>query len=117
MDSSAYGQAVIHLAWYRNDKICHLLFGMVELRPSELPRAPGCCMQSFRVGSKDRRYVHYERFRGLGLLALSDGMRMWLVVASPSPMTRTSRRQARTDRPAWWTICPGTALARARLLE
>ena len=62
MDFTAYGQAVIHLAWYRNDKICHLLFGMVELRPSEMPRALGCCMKSSRVGSKGKRYVHYERF-------------------------------------------------------
>ena len=62
MDSSAYGQAVIHLAWYRNDKICHLLFGMVELRPSELPRTLGCCMKSARVGNKGKRHVHYERF-------------------------------------------------------
>ena len=62
MDFSAYGQAVIHLAWHRNDKICELLFGMIELRPLELPHAPGCRMKSFRVGNKDRRYVYYERF-------------------------------------------------------
>ena len=62
MDFRAYGQAVIHLAWYRNDKICHLLFGMLELRPCELPRALGCCMKSSRVGNKGKRYVHYERF-------------------------------------------------------
>ena len=62
LDLSAYGQAVIHLAWYRNDKIYHVLFGMVELRPSELPRAPGCCMKSFRVGSRGRKYVYYKRF-------------------------------------------------------
>ena len=62
LDLSAYGQAVIHLAWYRNDEIYHVLFGLVELRPSELPRAPGCCMKSFRVGSRGRKYVYYERF-------------------------------------------------------
>ena len=62
MDFSVYGQAVIHLAWYRNDKICHLLFGMVELRPTELPRSLGCCMKIARVGNKGKRYVHYQRF-------------------------------------------------------
>ena len=62
MDFEAYGQAVIHLAWYRNDKICHLLFGMVELRPSELPRELGCSMKSSRFGRKGKRYVHYQRF-------------------------------------------------------
>ena len=62
MDFSGYGQAVIHLAWYRNDNVCHLLFGMVELRPSELPRALGCSMKSSRVGREDRKYIHYERF-------------------------------------------------------
>ena len=62
MNFGAYGQAIIHLAWYRNDKMCHLLFGMVELRPVELPCALGCCLKSFRDGSKDRRNVHYKRF-------------------------------------------------------
>ena len=62
MDFSEYGQAVIHLAWYRNDNICYLLFGMVELRPSELPRALGCSQKSSRVGREDRKYVHYKRF-------------------------------------------------------
>ena len=62
MDFGAYGQAVIHLAWYRNDKSCHLLFGMVELRPTELPHALGCSMKSFRFNRKDRKHVHYERF-------------------------------------------------------
>ena len=62
MDFGGYGQAVIHLAWYRNDKSCHLLFGMVELRPSELPRALECSMKSARFGHKGRKYVHYERF-------------------------------------------------------
>ena len=62
MGFDAYGEAVIHLAWYRNDKSCHLLFGMVELRPCELPCTPGCSMKSSRFGNKDRKYVHYGRF-------------------------------------------------------
>ena len=37
MDFDAYGQAVVHLAWYRDDKSYHLVFGIVELHPSELP--------------------------------------------------------------------------------
>ena len=62
MDFGAYGQAIIHLAWHRNDKSCLLLFGMVELRPIELPRALGCCMKNVRIGSKGRKYVHYRRY-------------------------------------------------------
>ena len=42
MELNGYGQAVIHLAWIRNDETLHLLFGMVELRPTELPSDPGC---------------------------------------------------------------------------
>ena len=62
MDLGSYGQAVIHLAWYRNDKVCHLLFGMVELRPSEMPSALGCPTKSCRIGNKGRQCIHYRRF-------------------------------------------------------
>ena len=62
LDLSAFGQAVIHLARYRIDKIHHVLFRMAEMRPSALPQVPGCCMTSFRVGSRGRKYVCYKRF-------------------------------------------------------
>ena len=57
-----YGQAVIHLAWYRNDQTRHLLFGMVELRPVEFPYVSGCMLKSARIGHKDPAYLHYRRF-------------------------------------------------------
>ena len=57
-----YGQAMIHLAWYRNDQTRHLLFGMVELRPVEFPQGLGCLPKSARVGNKDRAYLYYRRF-------------------------------------------------------
>lgn len=60
MNIGGYGQALIHLAWYRNDKTCYLLFGMVELRPNELPPALGCSTKNHRQG-KGRKYVHYVR--------------------------------------------------------
>ena len=92
LDLSAYGQAVIHLAWYRNYKIYHVLFGMVELRPSELPRAPGCCMKSFRVGSRGRKYVYYKRFA---------------VSVSPEFPRRHGRLDVSSeDRTARWTLFP-----------
>ena len=62
MDLTGYRQAIIHLSWFRDDKVRHLLFGMVELRPSEFPDAVGCRPKSFRVGNKDRRYLYYRRF-------------------------------------------------------
>ena len=62
MELNGYGQAVIHLAWIRDDEIQHLLFGMVELRPTELPCDPGCSMKSVRSGNKDRKYLYYQRF-------------------------------------------------------
>ena len=37
MDLSGYRQGVIHLAWFRDDRARFLLFGMVQLLPTEFP--------------------------------------------------------------------------------
>lgn len=57
-----YGQAVVHLAWLRDDKVRHLLFGMVELRPLEFPTIGSSPEQCRRAASKGRLYMHYRRF-------------------------------------------------------
>lgn len=62
MGLNGYSQGVVHLAWFRNDRSRHLLFGMVELRPMELPEAAGCRWKSFRAEPKSRKYLHYQRF-------------------------------------------------------
>ena len=63
MDFPEYRQAVIHLSWFRDDKVRHLLFGMIELRPNELPETESCCFpKAFRVGNKGRKYLYYRRF-------------------------------------------------------
>ena len=62
MDLTGYRQAIIHLAWFHDDQVQHLLFGMVELRPNELPDAVGCPRKDFRVGNKGRKHLHYRRF-------------------------------------------------------
>lgn len=62
MELNGYGQAVIHLAWIREDETLHLLFGMVELRPNELPPDPGCPVKSVRSGNKNCKYLYYQRF-------------------------------------------------------
>ena len=62
MDLSGYHQAVIHLAWIRNAETAHLLFGMVELRPNELPDAVGCATRSFHADPKRCESLHYRRF-------------------------------------------------------
>ena len=62
LQMKGYGQAVIHLAWYRNNEIRHLIFGMVELRPTELPHASSCILKSARIGNKGQEYLHYRRF-------------------------------------------------------
>ena len=59
---TGYRQAVIHLAWFRNDKVRHLLFGMVELRPSEFPETASSEEQHFRAKNRGRLYLHYRRF-------------------------------------------------------
>ena len=62
MTSTGYSQAVIHLAWFRDDHVRHLLFGLVELRPNEFPDAVGSPEYSHRAMSKGRRYLYYRRF-------------------------------------------------------
>ena len=59
---NGYGQAVIHLAWCRDYQNRHLLFGMVELRPIELPSVSSCSVKSTRYGSNGGKYIHYRRF-------------------------------------------------------
>lgn len=65
MDFGAYREAVIHLAWYRDHIVNHLLFGMIELRPTEFPPAMPCARKAFRARrstKKDFQFVHYQRF-------------------------------------------------------
>ena len=59
---ASYGQAVVHLAWLRDDKVRHLLFGMVELRPREFPIADSSPEQCHRAASKGKLYLYYRRF-------------------------------------------------------
>ena len=62
MDFDGYTQAVIHIAWFRDDNVRHLLFGMVELRPSELPQAVSCPTKTVRARNKTRKCLHYRRY-------------------------------------------------------
>lgn len=62
MDCTGYRQALIHLAWFRDDTSRYLLFGMVELRPNEFPDAVGCPEKERRIGNKGRKYLYYRRF-------------------------------------------------------
>ena len=62
MEFPEYRQAVIHLSWFRDDQVRHLLFGMVELRPNELPDTVSCPRKDFRAKNKSRKYLHYQRF-------------------------------------------------------
>lgn len=57
-----YGQAVVHLTWLRDDKVRHLLFGMVELRPREFPITESSLEQCRRAENKGRLYLYYRRF-------------------------------------------------------
>lgn len=63
MDFPEYRQAVIHLAWFRDGQVRHLLFGMIELRPNELPETESCVFpKDFRVGNKGSKSLYYRRF-------------------------------------------------------
>lgn len=59
---SGYGRAVVHLAWARDDQAQYLLFGMVELRPSEFPIIDSSDEQAFGGDGMSRSCIHYRRF-------------------------------------------------------
>ena len=78
MDFTGYRQAVIHLAWVRNAETAHLLFGMLELRPNELPDAVGCATRSFHAEPKCCESLHYQRF----VLSATDALEWYEHAAS-----------------------------------
>lgn len=82
MDFPEYRQAVIHLAWFRDDQVRHLLFGMVELRPNELPDTVGCPPKNFRAKSNSRKCLHYRRFA----LPVADAIDWYKNVAGGNPI-------------------------------
>ena len=82
MDYTGYRQAFIHLAWFRDDALRHLLFGMIELRPNEFPDAVGCPTKNLRIGSKGRRCLHYRRF----VLPAADAIGWYEAAARDNPV-------------------------------
>jgi hypothetical protein len=86
MESSGYRQAVIHIAWFRDDQVRHLLFGMVELRPNEFPDADGCALHSHRTAPKSRRYLHYRRFA----MSATDAIEWYKTATARRPITLPS---------------------------
>ena len=78
MDFTGYSQAVIHLAWARSAETGYLLFGMVELRPNELPDAVGCATRSFHAEPKRCESLHYRRF----VLSAADALEWYEHAAS-----------------------------------
>ena len=92
MDFTGYRQAVIHLAWARNAETAHLLFGMVELRPNELPDAVGCATKRCHAEPRRCESLHYQRF----VLPATDALEWYEHAASgalalprePGPVAR-----------------------------
>ena len=94
MDLTGYRQAVIHLAWIRNAETGHLLFGMVELRPNELPDAVGCATRSFHAEPKRCESLHYRRF----VLSATDALEWYERAASGTlALPREPGQAARED--------------------
>ena len=83
MESTGYSQAIIHLAWFRDDTVRHLLFGMVELRPNEFPDTVGCAPQSHRAESSSRKYLYYRRF----VVSATDALEWYKSASGGSPIT------------------------------
>ena len=82
MESTRYRQAVIHLAWFRDDQVRHLLFGMVELRPDEFPNAVACSPHHHRAQSSTRKFLHYRRF----VMQATDGIEWYASAARGNPI-------------------------------
>ena len=99
MDSTGYRQAVIHIAWFRDDQIYHLLFGMVELRPTEFPDAAGSPLHSHRAKSRSRKYLHYRRF----VMPAKDAIEWYKSATRSSSITLPSD-------PNRQTMCDGAQL-------
>ena len=82
MDYGGYRQTLVHLAWFRDDTVRHLLFGMVELRPNEFPDAVGCPTKSVGIGGKGRRCLCYLRF----VLPAADAVSWYEAAARDNPL-------------------------------
>ena len=83
IESTGYRQAIVHLAWFRDDQVRHLLFGMVELRPSEFPDAIGSLPHNHRAKAKTRTCLHYRRF----VLPAADAIEWYQDAAHGHPVT------------------------------
>ncbi|MDE0447797.1 MAG: VPA1262 family N-terminal domain-containing protein [Spirochaetaceae bacterium] len=83
MESTGYSQAVIHLAWFRDDHLRHLLFGLVELRPNEFPAAVGSPEYTHRATSSGRKYLYYRRF----LMQSTEGIEWYRSATAGNPIT------------------------------
>ena len=82
INNNGYRQALVHLAWFRDDQVRHLLFAMVELRPIEFPDARGCLLQIHRAKPKTRIYLHYRRF----VLSVVDAIKWYQDAAKGHPV-------------------------------
>lgn len=83
INSTGYHQGIIHLAWIRDDQLRHLIFGMIELRPTEFPDACGCLPQHYPAKKKSNTYLHYRRF----VLSASDAIEWYGEAANGKPVT------------------------------
>ena len=92
MESTGYSQAVIHVAWFRDDQVRHLLFGMVELRPNEFPDPVGCTPHSHRAQSSSRKCLHYRRF----VMRAADAIEWYKNATDGSPITLPCDRNSPT---------------------
>jgi len=59
-----YGDALVHLAWYRADQSRFLMFGLVELYPAEFPSPSEIAEQNLPLRRLGRRnYLYAKRIR------------------------------------------------------
>lgn len=93
MDSTGYSQAVIHLAWFRDDQVRHLLFGMVELRPNEFPDAVGSPEYRHRATSSGRKCLYYRRF----VMPATQGIEWYRRATVGNPITLPCDPQSPTS--------------------
>ena len=69
-----YGQAILHATWFGDNatQTYHLLFAMVELRPTELPVTTGSPMHTCQYG-RAKQYAFYQRLP----MSVDDALRCY----------------------------------------
>jgi len=102
-----YTWAVLHIAWYRDGKDRHLVFGFVELVPAELSKPEGTTEVSFKVNQLGKQsYLYFKRL----VITVDDALKWYeecrqgnvVLLNNPKPAQLTLNTFK--EEPTWPTL-------------